>query len=473
GIIDGDFYKEDLERAPLFLKTDTVKLREFIKKWVKHGDAKDVLYRIDNGKIRPSKSLANNLASLMEGNREFTLIDEQKIVYETALNLAKRAMDKKKQVLIVHGGPGTGKTVVAINLLVELIKRGKNSQYVTKNAAPRAVYEAKLTGHMKRSQISNLFVGSGSFTETDKNTFDALIVDEAHRLNEFSGLFKNLGENQIKELIHSSRFTVFFLDEAQRVTLHDIGSRDEILKWAGKLGAEVSEYELASQFRCGGSDGYIAWLDNTLQIKQTANPTLEGIGYDFQVFDDPSKMLKHIKALDSQQSKSRIVAGYCWDWASKKDPDAKDISFPASKFAMKWNLASDGPLWIMQDTSVNEAGCIHTCQGLEMDYVGVIIGPDLIVRDGKLITNPLARSGMDSSIKGIKKLIKASPELAATVADQIIKNTYRTLMTRGMRGCFVYSPDKETREYFSSFIISELTPVAALKVASPKSSYES
>ncbi|RYZ91571.1 MAG: DUF2075 domain-containing protein, partial [Proteobacteria bacterium] len=250
--------------------------------------------------------------------------------------------------------------------------------------------------------------------------------------------------------------------------------QEEIERWAKTLGAEVSVYELVSQFRCGGSDGYIAWLDNTLQIKETANPNLEGINYEFEVFDNPSAMLKKIKGLDSTKAKSRIVAGYCWDWISKKDPEAYDIAFPAFKFRMKWNLASDGPLWIMQDSSVEEAGCIHTCQGLEIDYVGVIIGPDLIVRDGKVQTNPLERSGMDSSIKGIKKMIKEDALSAARSADEIIKNTYRTLMTRGMRGCFIYSSDAETREWFRYSMNSQKADVGIQisRVASPKTSYD-
>jgi hypothetical protein len=104
-----------------------------------------------------------------------------------------------------------------------------------------------------------------------------LLVDEAHRLNEKSGLYGNLGENQIKELINASRFNVFFIDEAQRVTLKDIGSIQTIYQWADKCQSTVTELDLVSQFRCNGSDGYLAWIDNSLQIRETANPTLEDI----------------------------------------------------------------------------------------------------------------------------------------------------------------------------------------------------
>jgi hypothetical protein len=197
GIINNDFYTEYIDKAPLFLKDDAIKLRDFIKKYIKHGDDKDIMFQIDHGRIRPSKNLADKLSSLLQGNQEFVMIDDQKIVYETALRLARESNAQDKNVLIIEGGPGTGKSVVAINLLVALTNRGQVAQYVTKNAAPRAVYESKLAKTMKKTQITNLFSGSGAFTDTEKNLFDTLIVDEAHRLNAKSGMFQNLGENQI------------------------------------------------------------------------------------------------------------------------------------------------------------------------------------------------------------------------------------------------------------------------------------
>lgn len=157
------------------------------------------------------------------------------------------------------------------------------------------------------------------------HTFDVLIVDEALLLNEKSGLFSNLGENQIKELINAARLTIFFLDESQRVTLKDIGSKQEIMRWAIEAGAEVEELTLASQFRCNGSDGYLAWVDNALQIRETANETLDCAEYEFKVFDDPEDLRKVIVQKNRVLNKSREVAGYCWDWASKKDPAAMDI----------------------------------------------------------------------------------------------------------------------------------------------------
>lgn len=455
-VIRHPFYNEYLEKAPVFLKRDMLKLRSFIKEYVKKGDDGQILYRIDNGKIRPSKQLADTLVNMIKGNEEFTLIDEQKLVYETALDLTKRAEKEGKKVLIVEGGPGTGKSVVAINLLVEITKRGLLTQYVTKNAAPRAVYQSKLTGSLTKSRFDALFKGSGSYVNAEKDVFDALVVDEAHRLNEKSGMFQNIGENQIKEIIDAAKCSVFFIDEDQRVTFKDIGTKEEIKKWAVKGGASVLEYHLPSQFRCNGSDGYLAFLDNALQIHETANIDLKYSDYDFRVVHTPIELDELIRSKNNLDNKSRIVAGYCWDWKSKKDVNAMDIVIPKFNFKRQWNLSTDGNLWILQPESINQIGCIHTCQGLEVNYVGVIIGDDLIIRDGKVLVDPSKRSKMDSSIKGYKKMMISDPELAKSEVRRIIKNTYRTLMTRGMKGCYVYCTDEETTQYFSSLIKLEI-----------------
>jgi DUF2075 family protein len=449
-VIRNSFYQKYLDEAPVFLKKEMLQLRQFIKNFVKIGDDGEIMYRIDKGEIRPSKMLSESLANMIAGNQEFIMIDEQKIVYEYAMDLARKSSATNKNVLIVEGGPGTGKSVVAINLLVGVTNLSKIVQYVSKNAAPRAVYASKLTKTITKTRFSNLFKGSGAFTDTTKNIFDALVVDEAHRLNEKSGLYSNLGENQVKEIISASKLSVFFIDEDQRVTMKDIGNKAEIKKWAKSEGATVHELELSSQFRCAGSDGYLAWLDQILQIRETANYDINEIGYDFQVMTSPNQLRDIIFEKNKENNKARLVAGYCWDWKSKNDKNAKDIEIPEHNFAMKWNLAVDGSLWIQMPNSVNEIGCIHTCQGLEVDYVGVIVGKDLIVRDDIVLVDPSKRSKQDQSIKGYKAMLLNNPEKANEMTKSIIKNTYRTLMTRGMKGCYVYFEDKLTEQYFIS-----------------------
>ena len=451
GEIDHRHYDEYIERAPLFLARERAKLQAFIRQHVRHGDRKQALYAIENGQIRPSKLLIDCVAGLLQGKTEFILIDDQKVVYESILQIDAKGGDRK-QVVIVQGGPGTGKSVVAINLLAALIGRGRNTRYVSKNAAPRAVFEARLSGHFRKSRISNLFSGSGAFVDGEPNVYDILIVDEAHRLNEKSGLYGNLGDNQVKELIRAARCAVFFVDDDQKVTLRDVGLSDELRLHAQAAGAEITELELSSQFRCNGSDGYLAWLDNTLDLRPTANAMLGSEEFDFRVLDDPNELHRLIDLKNRSTNRSRVVAGYCWKWPSKRDPAAWDIEMPAFGYRRRWNLDKDGSLWIVTPGSEEQVGCIHTCQGLELEYVGVIIGPDLAYRYGRIVTDATKRASSDQSVKGLKGMLKSDPDGARAIADRIVKNTYRTLMTRGMKGCFVYCTDRALADYLRSRI---------------------
>ena len=412
------------------------------------------MYRIEKGKISPSKSLADALVSLLDGNPEFTMIDEQKHVYETALNLFKKTENGQKQVLIVEGGPGTGKSVVAVNLLVELIRREKLVHYVTKNAAPRAIYESRLTGKYTKSHISNLFKGSGGYYDVDENTFEALLVDEAHRLNEKGGFYGTQGENQIKEIMNAARLSIFFVDNDQIVTFKDIGSKEAIIHWAKALNIPYKQIKLSSQFRCNGSEAYLAWLDNSLQIRETANTEIDDLNFEFRVFDFPNDLRELIIRKNKRNNKARMVAGYCWDWISKKAERQRenDIVIDEYNFSMQWNFQSDGGLWIDRPTSVDQIGCIHTCQGLELDYIGVIVGPDLLYRNGMLVTVPKNRAKTDQSLKGYKTLLRKNPAEAKARADTIIRNTYKTLMTRAQRGCYIFCTDKATNEYFKELV---------------------
>ena len=445
--LDAKQYKEVLADAPAFTYGQRDALRNFIKKSIITGDNEDTLVKIEHGKIRPSKQLQDSISGMLKGNKEFIMLDEQKVVYENILSLSTKCQkDGKKRTIIVEGGPRTGKTVVAINLLAELTKRNQFVQYVSKNAAPRTVYGYKLKGTMKKSSVDNLFKGSGCYTEAPMNSVGTILADEAHRLNEKSGMFQNMGENQIKEIIHASRCSVFFIDESQRVTTSDIGSIAEIEKWAERENSEVIKMELVSQFRCNGSDGYLAWIDDVLQIRDTANYDLEGIDYDIRICDSPKEMEHIVIEKNRIRNRARILAGYCWNWPKDTRNDVNYHDIKIGDYGISWNL-DGGDAFAINPDSVHEAGCIHTSQGLEFDYVGVIIGDDMRYENGEIVTDYSKRAKTDQSMKGIKGLAKDDPEKASQLADEIIKNTYRTLMTRGMKGCYVYCTDSELAAY--------------------------
>lgn len=445
--LDDPIYKDYLDEAPAFAKGDVRKLREFIKRVVETGDDTEILYEIDNGRIKPSKSLQDAIVGMLESNPEFNLIDDQKVVFERIMELSRQCeRDGKKRVLIATGGPGTGKTVIAMNLLARLTQEGVFVQYCSKNSAPRTVYAKKLKGHRTKSSIDNMFKGSGAYVDAPRNAVGVVLADEAHRLNEKSGLYGNQGINQIHEIIHAARLSVFFIDECQRVTVKDIGSVGEIKRWAAVNGAEVYEEELTSQFRCNGSDGYLAWLDDVLEIRETANYDIEGIDYDFEVLDSPDEMRQKVIERNQGSNKSRILAGYCWNWPRAGRADTNTHEITIGDFEISWNL-DGGDAFALSPTSINEAGCIHTTQGLEFEYVGVIIGDDLRYEGDHVVTDYTKRAGTDQSIKGLKKMEREDPKHALKLADEIIKNTYRTLMTRGMKGCYVYATDPNLRSY--------------------------
>ncbi len=432
-------YKDALKDAPVFLEENGTDLREFLAKLVPNPSKKQLFEIIENGKLKPSKSLQDSIGSILNGAKEFEMIDEQQVAYATILKLVENSIGKEeKHTIIVQGGAGTGKSVIAINLLAKMLNNGYSSIYVTKNSAPRAAFSSTLTkGKHTISYLKGLFKGSGSFYDVKKNTYDCILCDEAHRLNAKSGMFSNLGENQVKEIINASKISVFFIDEDQIVTTKDIGSIQEIKKWANQLGSIVhsgDSLKLVSQFRCNGSDGYIAFLDNLLEIRKTANYSFE-MDYDIRVFFDPNEMREALRKTNIH-NKSRMIAGYCYPWNSKNDKTQYDI-FLKNNFKAQWNFSTTE--FALNEDSFEQVGCIHSTQGLEFEYVGVIIGLDMRYENGHVITDRTKRAKSDATIKGLK----GNEQLG----DKIIRDTYKTLLSRGQKGCFIYCEDEKLGKY--------------------------
>ncbi len=443
-----DFY---VKEVPMFFLHDTAKFGNYLKEHIKKKPDPRLFETIEHGRLKPSKALQDAILPMLQRNEEFYMIDEQQVAYSYILETVETALkNKKKYTIVVQGGPGTGKSVIAVSLLAKLLHDGYSTSYVSKNAAPRNVYSKYLTeGHKKQSYIKELFKGSGSFVDEKENRYDCLLVDEAHRLNDKSGMYRNLGTNQIMEIIKASKVSVFFLDEEQIVHVNDIGTVDEIKKWAMYCNSEFKcndNLRLTSQFRCNGSDSYIAFLDNLLEIRETANTTLdESLDFDFRVYDDPCAMREDLRKLNEINNKARMVAGYTYDWESKKDSEKMDIILP-NGFEAQWNFNSTNT-WAIDKDSFDQVGCIHTSQGLEFDYIGVIIGKDLRYENGKIITDISKRSRSDASVKGINK----KPN-AAELAERIIKDTYKVLLTRGQKGCFVYCEDKALANHIKELL---------------------
>ena len=445
--LSNSIYKEWVSEAPFFIRNETEQFSAFVKKYVTRRSSNgDLLYEIDHGRLKPTKALQDSLTSMVKGNKEFMLLDEQAVCYDMCLKtMAKCKEDGKKRTIVIQGGPGTGKSVLAVNLLMEFINKSLNTCYATKNSAPREAFLSLLTHSDAKKQVNikQLFRSPFGLSNVPDNTYDCLIVDEAHRLvKKMYGDWN--GENQVKECISASLLSIFLLDEDQAVTVNDIGSIAEISKWCRELNSTLkmpAEAKLVSQFRCNGSDAYIQFIDDILQrTEESVTVDLDELNFDFRIFDSAIELREALREKNAINNKSRMVAGYCYDWNVKHGRGDYDIMLPDG-FKAKWNLEKD-KIWAINPNSFEEVGCIHTAQGLEFDYVGVLIGKDLKYdsTSGRIITDKQAISKDDKS-SGIRSCKNES------IVRKLILNTYKTLLTRGQQGCYVYCEDKSLAEY--------------------------
>ena len=449
--LQSEIYKDWYTSAPFFIRNETQEFKSFVKQFVtKKSKDGDLLYLIENGRIRPTKSLQDSLTTMVKGTPVFDLLDEQAVCFD----MCKRTMlqcqkDGKKRTIVIQGGPGTGKSVLAVNLLMTFLNQSLNTAYVTKNSAPREAFLSILTKNNahRLADVKPLFRSPFRMWSVKENTYDCLIVDEAHRL--MTRMYRDWqGQNQVKECINASLLSIFLIDEDQAVTTSDIGSIAEIKKWCKALGSTLvmnKETILVSQFRCNGSDAYIQFVDSLLQ-RGEENLALDfpELNYDFKVFDSPIALRDSLREKNAITNKARMVAGYCYDWNVKNGRGQWDIELQDG-FKAQWNL-SDDRIWAINPTSFEQVGCIHTAQGLEFDYVGVLIGRDLAYDPlhGKVITNKSMIS-RDDKTSGIR----TAPD---DVARRLILNTYKTLLTRGQKGCYVYCEDEALREYLKAAV---------------------
>ena len=444
-VIEDNIYGEWTTEAPVFLQQDVLKMRNFIKQYINlKAEDDSLLYKIEEGRLKPTKSLQDALDSMLCGNEEFHMIDEQVVAYDKIMKAIQESQkDDRKHVIIITGGPGTGKSVLAINVLAKCIIDLKlNASYITKNMAPRKCYANLLAkGNAKKMiNLQKAIQSPWCLPNTPYNGLDVGIYDEAHRMQKKP--YRYFGNDMLEDAVKAAKVCVFFVDDDQRITVDDVYDVDKIIAYSKRENAIVHKpYELVSQFRCDGSDGYISFLNNLLEIKQTANSTFEFNKLKVKVFKDPVQMRDELRELNENNNKTRMIAGYCYDWNVKKQRGEWDIILP-NGFKAKWNLENDDH-WAVNPNSFEEVGCIHTCQGMEFDYVGVFIGKDLYYKDGHVKTNRLAIS-KDDSTSGIRLNSTTDEE-----ADKLIRRTYKVLLTRGLKGCYIYCEDEALAEYIS------------------------
>ncbi len=439
--------KEIKAEYPLFLKEDVKSLGEYLKQRLNKTDGFEVFNRFISSPIKPSKKLLEHTGEMINKQQIFTLIDDQIVAYNAIMNQVKKlTRDEEKHVFIIKGGPGTGKSVIALELMGELLRKGLTVFHATGSSAFTNTLR-DIVGNRAR----NLFKFFFNFTTCRKNEIDVLICDEAHRIRKDSYDFKipakfRSKNPQIEDLIKPAKISVFFIDELQIVRPNEIGSVDLIKESALKLGIKaenIHEYELKTQFRCSGSDAYLQWLDNILGLRETEYQYLtKELKMEFKIFDDPVELKKAIDEKNKEKKNcARIVAGFCWPW-SKPLPDGtlvKDVK--VGNLEMPWERKNSFWKWATWDEGMEQVGTVYTAQGFEFDYIGVIFGNDLIYNPTKKDWEAKPENSYDVLVK------RNNPMLL-----KHLKAVYRVLMSRAHKGVYVYFMDKNTEEYFKSKI---------------------
>lgn len=447
-------YAAYLNTYPVYCERDVKHLSAFLKSKLEHGNGMPILQRIQDSKYGPSKRLLNEVVKVVKENKRYILLDDQLLAFDRVLNLVKQGVvNNKKSVIIVNGGPGTGKSVVAVNLLAEASRMGKNAQYATGSKAFTESLRKSL-GPSAKSQVKYF----NSYTRADVNSVDVLVADESHRIriNSNSRFTKKeflSTTPQIEELIKVAKVPVFFIDDRQNVRPGEIGSSNYIRENAERLGCDIYEYNLAIQFRCQGSDKFVQWINNTFGIRKTAQAIWGSneSDFDFQIVASPHDLYKKIKEKnDLEPNSARLVAGFCWPWSEPKADGTLVKDVVIGDFAMTWEgkeingrkLASSVPpasLWPYDPRAVDQIGSIYTVQGFEFDYVGVIIGSDLIYNFETNKWEGHPESSCDTTVKRNKEKFL-----------DLVRNTYRVLLSRALKGCYVYFVDKETEKFVRS-----------------------
>ncbi|MGG2458707.1 DNA/RNA helicase domain-containing protein [Streptomyces sp. RGM 3693] len=399
------------------------------------------------GKTQPSRQLMAVAADEVREREQFVLLDEQRVAYELVLRAVQRAHGSDhKEVVIVTGGPGTGKSVIALSLLGELYRQGLPALHATGSQSFTKTMR-KVAGSRKR-QVQDLFKYFNSFMTAKRNSLDVLLCDEAHRIretsaNRYTRAEHRTGRPQIDELIDVARVPVFLLDQHQVVRPGEIGRVEEIKAAATRRGLQCREVSLDSQFRCGGSDAYLQWVVRLLGLEGDGPVSWEPDGrMELEVADSPAELEAFLEDRRSQGYGARMSAGYCWRWSEAKPGEPLPEDVVIGDWARPWNLkgersvmgAPPSALWATDPAGFGQVGCVYTAQGFEYDWSGVILGPDLVWRTDRWVVDRTASK--DPVFK------RSTPD---EDVDRLIRNTYKVLLTRGMIGTVIYSTDRETR----------------------------
>lgn len=445
-------FTELMARCPAFTGDQVDDFADFLDGRVSGPDEGDILDRVASVAFRPHKRLLDHVARVIRNEPTFVLLDEQLVAFNAILDEVRSAGEGAGPVaFLIEGGPGTGKSVIAVNLVADLSAMGKRSIYATGSKAFTENLRKRVGS--RAGALFNYFRNLASMPEP----FDVVILDEAHRIREvstsrFTPLKDRSGKPQIEEILDAGRISVFFIDDRQVVRPGEVGSTELIRRAVGQRGIPLREYPLEAQFRANGSDAFIQWVDNTLGVARTPQVLWQADDpFDFRVLDTVEELDRLIRKRDAVGATARLVAGFCWPWS---DPEPSGSLVPdvvVGDWRRPWNaraeagrLAAGIPksdYWATDPGGVEQVGCVYTAQGFEFDFVGVIVGRDLVYRPGR---------GWVGQPEESKDRIVSSGKVAREDFTSYVKNTYRVLLTRGLRGCYVHFLDGQTRDFVLS-----------------------
>ena len=453
-------FEELVGMVPSYISDGIEDLAGFLVDHVGRGDGAPVLQTILDGRYKPSAGLLKHVAGAIEGEPSFVLRDEQRVSCNDIISKVRAyQLNNEKTVFIIRGGPGTGKSLIAVNLMAELARQGLVVEHATGSRAFTKTMQ-KVVGPRARA----LFRYFNNYPQADENVIDLIVADEAHRIRvnsntRFTPAAKRSEKPQVDELIHAAKVTAFFIDDKQVVRPGEVGSTELIRDAARRLGARLVEHELEAQFRCNGSDAYVQWVDNTLGLENTAQILWnDADAFDLNIVDSVEELEAEMRTRVANGESSRLVAGYCWPW-SKPLADGTLVSdVQVGEWAMPWNAQPDATklakgipkadFWATDPGGVEQVGCVYTAQGFEFDHVGLIWGTDLAYR---------ARQGwVGQPTASFDRVVKRSAKQSEADFVRMVAHTYRVLLTRGMKSCSIHFLDKETENFVLSRI--ELRP---------------
>jgi DUF2075 family protein len=414
--------------------------------------------------VAPSKQLLAVAAEEVQSREQFVLQDQQELAFKLVMHeVAQAQRGDHKAAVIVSGGPGSGKSVIALSLLGELARQGRSVLHATGSRS--FTQTLRRVAGRRSPRVQKMFKYFNQFMEAEPNGLDVLILDEAHRIREtsefrYTRASQRTGRPQVDELLSAARVPVFLLDQNQVVRPGEMGAIDAITAAAEARGIRVHHVALDEQYRCGGSAEYVDWVESLLGLRDAPARSWEPDDrFQVVVLDSPLEVEQWIRSKAADGYSARMTAGYCWRWSDPLADGSLVSDVAIGAWSMPWNVKGDrrvgeappSALWATEAGGINQVGCVYTAQGFEYDWNAVIIGPDLLWREGRFISNRSANR--DPEFRSAKSV--GDPDF-----DSLVRNVYKVLLTRGMIGTAIYSTDPETQAALHAVVGDRVSSLA-------------